>query len=447
MMQELEIMETNPKFTSSSSHFTPDHVFLYLYFTPSIFLSFVSLQKITPNYSASIQLVELHLPDTPELPSHHHTTNGLPPHLNSTLQRTLNRAKPDLSNVLETIKPDLVIYDVFQSWTAALTATHNIPAVIFTIASVTNIAYFCHSFVKPGLEFPFPAIYLSDFEEAKAQIAAEDARANVNENDPASERPNRFCDSIMLVRSSREIDGKYMDYLSDIRNLKIMPVGTLFPEPADDDQDDKNTELIQWLGTKSKHSTVFIAFGSEYFLTKEEMEEMAFALELSGVNFIWAVRFPQGQRIKPEKALPEEFLERTGDRGRIVEGWAPQAKILGHPSIGGFISHSGWSSILESMVLGVPIINMPMHSDQPFNARLVVEIGAGVEVVRDTNGKFDRKVIAEVIKNVVVEKMGGNLRGKIREVSEKIKLKENQEFDEAVDMLTELVMKNNHPSN
>ena len=84
-----------------------------------------------------------------------------------------------------------------------MSATHNIPAVIFAISSVTNIAYFCHSFAKPGLEFPFPAIYLSDFERHKAQIAAEDARANVDENDPATERPNRFCDSIMLAKGSR----------------------------------------------------------------------------------------------------------------------------------------------------------------------------------------------------------------------------------------------------
>ena len=76
-----------------------------------------------------------------------------------------------------------------------------------------------------------------------------------------------------------------------------------------------------------------------------------------------------------------------------------------------------------------------------------MDIGAGVEAVRNDNGKFDRKVTAEVIKNVVVEKMGENLRGKMKEVSEKIKLKENQVFDELVDLLTQLVKENSHPSN
>lgn len=66
-------------------------------------------------------------------------------------------------------------------------------------------------------------------------------------------------------------------------------------------------------------------------------------------------------------------------KGLILEGWAPQAKILAHPSIGGFVSQCGWSSIMDSITFGVLIIALPMQLDQPLNARLVVEIGVGVE--------------------------------------------------------------------
>lgn len=38
---------------------------------------------------------------------------------------------------------------------------------------------------------------------------------------------------------------------------------------------------------------------------------------------------------------------------------------------------------MESMKFGVPIIAMSMHFDQPLNARLAVEVGVGMEVVRD----------------------------------------------------------------
>lgn len=40
-----------------------------------------------------------------------------------------------------------------------------------------------------------------------------------------------------------------------------------------------------------RHLSVFLSFGSECFLSKEEMEEMARGLELSCVNFIWVVRY------------------------------------------------------------------------------------------------------------------------------------------------------------
>ncbi|THF97996.1 hypothetical protein TEA_007545 [Camellia sinensis var. sinensis] len=102
----------------------------------------------------------------------------------------------------------------------------------------------------------------------------------------------------------------------------------------------------------------------------------------------------------------------------VVEGWAPQLKILLHPSIGGFVSHCGWSSVMEGMKFGSPIIAMPMHLDQPVNARLVEEIGVGMEAVRDKNRVLDRKNVAEVIQKVVVEDGGEAVRSKARELSE-----------------------------
>lgn len=60
----------------------------------------------------SIQLVEFHLPSSPCLPPHYHTTNGLPSNLNPILQQTLEKAAPIFVNILQDIKPDLVFYDV-----------------------------------------------------------------------------------------------------------------------------------------------------------------------------------------------------------------------------------------------------------------------------------------------------------------------------------------------
>ncbi|KAL7252771.1 hypothetical protein ACSBR1_007356 [Camellia fascicularis] len=173
-------------------------------------------------------------------------------------------------------------------------------------------------------------------------------------------------------------------------------------------------------------------------MSKDEIEEIAHGLELSKVNFIWVVRFPVGEKVEIEEALPKGFLERIGERGMVVEGWAPQARILTHSSIGGFVSHCGWNSVMESLKFGVPIVAMPMHYDQPFNARLVEEIGAAVEVNRDINGRLNREDIAQVIRTVVVEKSGEDIRIKAREYSEKIRMKGEEEIDEVVEELLQL---------
>lgn len=93
---------------------------------------------------------------------------------------------------------------------------------------------------------------------------------------------------------------------------------------------------------------------------------------------------------------------------------------------------------MESMKLGVPIIAMPMHLDQPLNARLVEDVGVGMEVRRNENGRIEREEMARVIKEVVVEKNGDKVRRKAREMSENIRKKGDEEIDEVVDELSQL---------
>lgn len=190
---------------------------------------------------------------------------------------------------------------------------------------------------------------------------------------------------------------------------------------------------------------MFLSFGSENFLTKEEMEEVAYGLELSNVHFIWVVRFPRGEEVvNHEEALPQGFLERIGEKGRIVEGWAPQTRILKHSSTGAFVTHCGWNSTLESIEFGVPIIALPMnfYSDQPMNGRLIVENRVAVAIARDGNGKLHRGYIAETIKDVIFgEQIGEDLR-KVKSLGENIKLLREKEMDGVVEVITQLCEKN-----
>ncbi|XP_009609569.2 UDP-glucosyltransferase 29-like [Nicotiana tomentosiformis] len=415
-------LELAKKLTNGNFH-------IYMCSTP---VNLSSIKKnVTEKYSQSIELVELHLPSLPNLPPHYHTTNGLPPHLMNTLKTAFEMAAPKFSNILETLNPDLVIYDYNQPWTAQLASSMNIPAVQLLTFSAAVVALGIHMSEDKEDKFPFPEIYLREYEMFSLKKA-------INES-PGKEFPFgealRRSRDIVLVKTCRDFEGKYMDYLSNLVTKNIVPVGTLVQESTDQAE---HEEIMQWLDKKEKSSTVFVSFGSEYFLSNEEILAVAQGLELSKVNFIWVIRFPQGERISIADAVPEVFLERVGDRGKILEEWAPQANILQHPSTGGFVSHCGWSSFMESMKFGVPIIAMPMHIDQPMNARLVEYIGLGVEAVRDENGKLQSEEIAKAIRKVVMEESGEPVRKKARELSEKMNEKGDEEIDGVVEELVSL---------
>ncbi|WMV53592.1 hypothetical protein MTR67_046977 [Solanum verrucosum] len=290
-------------------------------------------------------------------------------------------------------------------------------------------------FDKSGEKFPFPEIYLREHEMLQIKKSLEESK-DENYKDPFNDAL-RLSRDIVLVKTSRDFEGKYIDYLSKLVSKKIVPVGSLVQDSIDQDHDHEEI-IMQWLDKKEECSSVFVSFGSEYFLSKEEMHEVAQGLELSKVNFIWVIRFPQGEKNSIQDVLPQGFLERVGERGMVLEKWAPQAAILQHRSTGGFVSHCGWSSVMESMKFGVPIIAMPMHIDQPMNARIVEYIGMGVEALRDENGKLQSEEIAKVIREVVIEESGEGVRKKTKELSEKMNMKGDEEIDGVVEELVAL---------
>ncbi|XP_055830774.1 UDP-glucosyltransferase 29-like [Solanum dulcamara] len=416
-------LELAKKLTNRNFH-------IYMCSTP---INLSSIKKnVTKKYSQSIELVELHLPSLPNLPPHYHTTNGLPPHLMKTLKTAYEIASPNFFKILQTLKPDLVIYDFNQAWAADSASSMNIPAVQFLIfgAAVDSLAI--HMFDDTEDKFPFPEIYLREYEMLSLKEAVKEAPGNKSSFAEAI----KLSRDIVMVKTSRDFEGKYIDYLSNLVSKRIVPVGSLVQESIE--RDDHDEEITRWLDKKEKSSTVFVSFGSEYFLSKEEIHEVAQGLELSNVNFIWVIRFPQGERINIRDALPEGYFERVGERGMFMEGWAPQATILQHSSIGGFVSHCGWSSFMESTNFGVPIIAMPMHIDQPINARLVEYIGMGVEAARDEDGKLKSEEIAKAIRKVLVEESGEGVRKKARELSKKMNAKGDEEIDGVVEELVAL---------
>ncbi|XP_047959813.1 beta-D-glucosyl crocetin beta-1,6-glucosyltransferase-like [Salvia hispanica] len=396
-----------------------------------------NFKSIEKDHQHSIRRVVLHLPET-LLPRRLHTTNGLPPEHMEALKETLDLAAPELRRVLSELRPDLLVYDFLQPWAPQVAAEHGVPAVEFITSSATMNAYLFHFFSPAAAEddFPFPEVYYREYE-----LVHRDRLLAVDEG----VRRNAFAgvrrsNGAVLIKGFSEIEAKYSDYLAELLGKKVVPVGALVQEATT--SINGSNELINWLDKKEKNSTVFVSFGSEYFLSKEDILELAHGLELSNFNFIWVIRFPKredGNKIVLEDSLPLGFLERVEGRGLVVEGWAPQAQILGHESVGGFVSHCGCSSMMESMKFGVPIIAMPMHIDQPLNARLVELIGVGVEVVRDGRGRLEKEVVAEVIRRVVGDE---GIRKSAVSMREKLRLKGDEEIDDVVAVFVKLIWEN-----
>ncbi|KAF8010794.1 hypothetical protein BT93_J1442 [Corymbia citriodora subsp. variegata] len=143
---------------------------------------------------------------------------------------------------------------------------------------------------------------------------------------------------------------------------------------------------------------------------------MAWGLANSKEPFLWVIRpgsIPDSEWIE---SMDEEFKECIRDRGCIVK-WAPQKKVLAHDAVGGFWSHCGWNSTLESICEGVPMICQPCFGDQKVNARyLTHEWRVGLEL----EGEIERGTVERAVRTLMKEKEGEEMRQRILDLKHKV---------------------------
>ncbi|KAB2630891.1 UDP-glycosyltransferase 86A1-like [Pyrus ussuriensis x Pyrus communis] len=115
--------------------------------------------------------------------------------------------------------------------------------------------------------------------------------------------------------------------------------------------------------------------------------------------------------------LPVGFEDEIKDRGLMVP-WCSQIEVLSHPAVGGFLTHCGWNSILESMRCGVPMLCFPLVADQITNRKLVVDDwGVGLNLC-DRVKPVRRVEVAEKINRLICGKSGDGLQKKVMKVTQ-----------------------------
>ncbi|XAR62987.1 Hydroquinone glucosyltransferase [Bertholletia excelsa] len=263
--------------------------------------------------------------------------------------------------------------------------------------------------------------------------------------DPVQERGNdaykwilhhtkryRMAEGI-VVNSFRELEpGAVKALQEDLEpNMpRVYPVGPLIRGQEDGLDLNAECECLRWLDQQPSGSVLFVAFGSGGTLKLAQLRELAAGLELSEQRFLWIVKGPSdgaanaeyfslSSRVDPLAFLPDGFLERTKGVGLVVPTWAPQAQILSHGSTGGFLSHCGWNSTLESVVNGMPMIAWPLYAEQKMNAAMLTEeIKVALRPRANEDGLVGRVEIARVVKGLMEGEEGKRLRSRTREIKE-----------------------------
>ncbi|CAN4109214.1 unnamed protein product [Withania somnifera] len=357
----------------------------------------------------SISNLEFHehpIPNYQTPPPNPNSSTKFPSHLMPSFHATCHLRHPVTSllhQLSKTYKRVIVIYDSLIAW--VLIDAPSIPNVeCYALRSISafSICFWNEDSVTTEL-----------LEYAKVQKKYRDM---INSGD--------------LFNSCYEIEEFYLDSLAKEKNAspRQWAIGPLNPVKLFDKNDSsKPYRCIEWLDEQEPNSVIFVSFGTTTSLSDEEVKELAIGLERSEQKFIWILREADkgdiftGESRKVE--LPEGYEERVGKRGVIVRDWAPQLAILGHVSTGGFMSHCGWNSCMESISMGVPIAAWPMHSDQPRNAILVTEVLKVGVVLKDWATRDElvsSDAVTTCVKRLMDSAEGDEVRQRAMELSKRI---------------------------
>ncbi|XP_061369956.1 UDP-glycosyltransferase 1-like [Gastrolobium bilobum] len=381
----------------------------------------------TSQYMATIS------PTVPSITFHHipppisfPASTTLPPHI-LTIQLCHHNNQyvgHVLQSISETTNLKAIVMDFFNYSATQVTATLNIPSYFYYTSGASCFAMQLH----------LPTIHQNTTKSIKdlqmhlqipgvPKILPTDLPTEVHDRASQSYQVH-----LVIATSMRDSDGVIINTFDAIEGRVIralsaglcLPKGTTPPvfcigpliSPPCRDEDESG--CLSWLDSQPSQSVVLLIFGSMGWFSRTQLKEIAIGLEKSEQRFLWVVR-SELDRVNPEPSLeelmPEGFLERTKERGLVVKNWAPQVAILSHNSVGGFVTHCGWNSVLEAICEGVPMVTWPLYAEQKFNRVILVE---EMKVALALNESKDGFVTATELRDRVKELMDSDKGNEIR---------------------------------
>uniref|UniRef100_A0ACD5WR32 Uncharacterized protein n=1 Tax=Avena sativa TaxID=4498 RepID=A0ACD5WR32_AVESA len=283
-------------------------------------------------------------------------------------------------------RPSCIISDYCNPWTAGVARSVGVPRLSFCASSCfyslcdLNVSTLSHpkdddayTYVVPGMpvrvEMAEDAWSSSFFTTPAAWVAfMEEAREGIRTADGA------------VVNTFLDLEEQFVECYEAVLGKPVWTLGPFFlhGHGGVQQQEEKAAAVTAWLDAMDDGAVTYVNFGSVVRMPPEQLCEVGHGLEDSGTPFLWVVKEAE-TTTAAEQSWLRALQARTAGRGLVMRGWAPQLAILAHPAVGGFVTHCGWNSMLESLAHGVPLLTWPQFADQFLNERLAVDVlGVGV---------------------------------------------------------------------
>ncbi|KAI3909137.1 hypothetical protein MKW92_033504 [Papaver armeniacum] len=223
----------------------------------------------------------------------------------------------------------------------------------------------------------------------------------------------------IFINSFEEIEHGAIEALNGKQwdNPPVYPIGPLIRTTGVRNDGSDESCCLKWLDNQSPGSVLFVSFGSGGTLSVNK-NSCGFSKSPTPSGKAANASYLCAQNsVDPSGVLPKGFLDRTQNSGLVVSSWAPQIQILEHGSTGGFLTHCGWNSTLESIVHGVPLIAFPLFAEQTMNAVMLTDdLKVAIRPKTMKSGIIGRDEICKVVKKLMEGEEGKRLRSKMEEL-------------------------------